>query len=68
MFIELTDTHFTMYVSNTIMLYILSLYSALCKLYLKKTGRRKAPLIVLACIQNNTWTPKLTLFFGKDAL
>ena len=43
-----------MYVSQIIMLYILSLYSVLHKLYLKKAGREKAPLIDLACIHNLT--------------
>lgn len=52
MFIKLSGTHFMMYGSQIIMLYIL--YSALHKLYLKKAGREKAPLIDLACIHNLT--------------
>ena len=54
MFIKLSHTHFMMYVSQIIMLYILSLYSVLHKLYLKKAGREKAPLIDFACIHNLT--------------
>ena len=30
-----------MYVSQIIMLYTLNLYSAVCQLYLKKTGRKQ---------------------------
>ena len=32
--------HFTMYVSQTIMLYTLNLYSVVCQLYLNKTGQK----------------------------
>lgn len=33
--------HFTVYVSQVIMLYILNIYSGTCQLYLNKTGKRK---------------------------
>lgn len=36
------DNHFTVYVSQIIMLYMLNLYSASCQLYLNKTGRKNA--------------------------
>ena len=35
------DNHFIMYVSQIIMLYTLSVSSAVCQLYLHKTGRKK---------------------------
>ena len=35
------DNHFMMYVSQIIMLYTLSLFSAVWQLYFNKTGRRK---------------------------
>ena len=39
--------HFMMYVSQIIMLYTLNLYSAVCQLYLKKTGRKKLRVLIL---------------------
>ena len=36
-----SDHHFMMHVSQIIMLYTLNLYSAVCQLYLNKTGRKK---------------------------
>ena len=34
------DNHFMMYMSQITMLYTLNLYSAVCKLYLNKTGKK----------------------------
>lgn len=35
------DNHFTVYVNQAIMLYILNLYSDICPLFLNKTGKNK---------------------------
>ena len=35
------DNHFMMYVSQIIMLYTLNLFSAICRPYLNKTGRKQ---------------------------
>ena len=34
------DNNFMMYVSQIIMLYMLNMYSVVCRLYLNKTGRK----------------------------
>ena len=39
-----------MYVSQVIMLYTLNLHSAVCQLYLNKTGRKKKTLILLLAL------------------
>ena len=38
--------HFMMYVSQIMILYTLNLYSAICQLYLNKTGRRRKILVM----------------------
>ena len=40
--------HFTIYVSQTIMLYTLNLYSDVCQLYVNKTGK-------IEIIRQNQW-------------
>ena len=39
-------SHVTIYVSQIIMLYTLNIYSAVCKLYLNKTGKKIYILLV----------------------
>ena len=41
MFTKHCDNHFMMYVRQIIMLYTLNLSSAVCQLYLNKTGEKK---------------------------